>query len=69
MERKRNLEWYKRSSCDEDKMRNQTINQNKIARGNKKKRLPYWKHMLIDQKRKNKANCKLIDNQYFHTFC
>ena len=39
MERKRNLEWYKRSSCDEDKMRNQTINQNKIARGNKKKEI------------------------------
>ena len=69
MERKRNLEWYKRSSCDEDKMRNQTINQNKIARGNKKKRLPYWKHMLIDQKRK-KQNKSLADRQsIFYTFC
>ena len=39
--KKKNLEWYKKSSSDEDEIRNQTINQNKNARGNKKKRLPY----------------------------
>ena len=52
--KKKNLEWYKRSSSDEDEIRKQIINT--IARGSEKKRLPYWKHMLIDQKRKNKAN-------------